>query len=195
MRIVSFDYSITSPCVAIIEDDKIKFEDVEIHYLTSSSKVVGKFKNIHGHFHKLYKTEMQRYENIASTLLRKVKIKKDDIVYIEGYSFGSKGRVFAIAENCGMLKYFLYRYGIQYEIVAPTEIKKWFSGKGNADKSMMHDAFVEKTGLNLHKMLTPFWKDVKSPVTDIVDAYALGLYAHDRRTLQNQHNDKKDNIT
>ena len=47
------------------------------------------------------------------------------------------------------------------------------TGKGNADKQMMVDAFHKETGLDLHTMITPNKTLVGSPVTDIVDSFYI----------------------
>ena len=55
-----------------------------------------------------YKTPIERFTNISTWALDIIHKHKTDTakVFIEGYSFGSKGQaVFQIAENCGILKY------------------------------------------------------------------------------------------
>ena len=76
-------------------------------------------------------------------------------VFIEGYSFGfSKGQaVFQIAENCGILKYRLQMSPTMlYDTIVPSVVKKYASGKGNADKQLMYDSFKEHTKKDLMKM-------------------------------------------
>ena len=52
-------------------------------------------------------------------------IHTEQLVFIEGYSFGSKGQaVFQIAENCGILKYRLQQMMIDYDTVVPSVVKK-----------------------------------------------------------------------
>ena len=65
---------------------------------------------------------------------------------IEDYSFGSKGRVFNLAENCGLLKYMLFKKGYRFFTVPPTVVKKFATGKGNANKEAMVKAAQEKYG-------------------------------------------------
>jgi hypothetical protein len=52
-------------------------------------------------------------------------------------------------------------------------IKKYATGKGNADKQMMYDSFVQDTGSPLRLTLTPDKKEITSPVSDIVDSYFI----------------------
>ena len=70
-----------------------------------------------------------------------------DYVGLEGYAYGASGRaIFQIAENCGLLKYKLWEAGIAVDIIPPTKVKKDATGKGNADKRKMVDAFELDTG-------------------------------------------------
>jgi len=75
------------------------------------------------------------------------------------------------------MKYFLYKNSLPFTLISPGTIKKFFHGKGNATKDLMYDAFVEKTGVDLYKLLgIRRGKKVESPINDIVDSYALALY-------------------
>ena len=55
-----------------------------------------------------------------------INIRPPDLVVIEDYSLGSSGRTFDLAENCGLLKYFLYFLKVQYIVVSPSANKKAF---------------------------------------------------------------------
>ncbi len=48
---------------------------------------------------------------------------------LEGYSFGSKGKVFHIAENTGILKYKIHNMGVPLEVIPPTTVKKFATGQ------------------------------------------------------------------
>ena len=69
--------------------------------------------------------------------------------------------------------------GIPLEVVPPTTIKKFATGKGNADKTMMHKSFIEETGIDLKTTITPDKKEVDNPVSDIVDSYYICKNLHD----------------
>ena len=94
-------------------------------------------------------------------------------VFIEDYAMGAKGRVFHIGENGGALKMRLYRNQMSYSTISPSEVKKYATGKGNANKEAMYEAFLEQ-----HKYVLEL-KDIMgqdtldSPVTDIIDAYYI----------------------
>ena len=66
---------------------------------------------------------------------------------MEGYSFGSTGRVFNIAENTGILKYNLWAALIHFDVLAPTTVKKFATGSGSASKVDMFNQFVEENGI------------------------------------------------
>ena len=62
--------------------------------------------------------------------------------------------------------------------VPPTVIKKYATGKGNANKEIMYDAFCAEilTPSDLKSRLTPKSKKLRNPVTDIVDSYFICKY-------------------
>lgn len=67
---------------------------------------------------------------------------------LEGYSFGSKGRaVFDVAELGGCVRLLLHRLGIPRVDVPPSTLKKWGTGRGNANKIEMVVAARERFGL------------------------------------------------
>jgi Holliday junction resolvasome RuvABC endonuclease subunit len=178
MIVVGIDYSLTCPCVCVSTDKT--FANSSVYFLTDRKAVVGKFQNITGTQHDEYLSEQQRYENIANWVLLILSgLTFDQIhIMIEDYSFGSKGKVFHIAENCGLLKYLLYKNGYKFSTVPPTVVKKFATGKGNAKKENMLEKFVAETGLDLHNILSPTTK-LGSPTTDVVDAWYMARYMID----------------
>ena len=179
MIVVGIDYSLTSPCVCVSRDKT--FSNSFFYYLNDRKSVQGVCHNIFGDRHEDYMTDQERYENIASwviTILADFD-KKDVVVMIEDYSFGSKGKVFNLAENCGILKYMLYKHGYKFFTVPPTVVKKYATGKGNATKEKMYEAFVSETQVDLHKIISPTTK-LGSPTTDIVDAWYIARYMHEQ---------------
>lgn len=178
MTIVGIDYSLTCPCVCVSNNKT--FDDNYFYFLNKNKKHWGKAVNILGDPHDDYKSEQQRYENIASWVLNIIAPlpKNKTTIIIEDYSFGSKGKVFNIAENCGLLKYFLYKEGYNFVTVAPTVIKKYATGKGNANKQAMYDSFCKLFDIDLISVYGSKSGRLDSPVTDIVDAYFLTAYMH-----------------
>ena len=181
--IVGIDYSLTSPAVCINYDGEYMF-----YYLTNKKKYIGQMaKNIIGFEHQEYDTPIKRFSQISdwaiNTFNRFSYVLTNLKVYIEGYSFGSKGQaVFQIAENCGILKYRLQQLKIQYDTVVPSVVKKGATGKGNADKDMMYESFVKETKIDLKKIFDT--DKVGNPISDIVDSYyimKIGLDLNDTR--------------
>jgi Holliday junction resolvasome RuvABC endonuclease subunit len=175
MIVVGIDYSLTSPAVCVARDET--FSNSYFYFLNDRKSVQGQCHNILGEEHQDYLTDQQRYENIASWVLEILSnFEKEKIfIMIEDYSFGSKGKVFNLAENCGILKYMLYKQGYRFFTVPPTVVKKFATGKGNATKEKMYEAFVKDTFVDLHSIISPTTK-LGSPTTDIVDAWYIARY-------------------
>ena len=121
-------------------------------------------------------TDCQRYSSISDWALEVCS--GVDEVALEGYAMGAKGRVFNIAENTGILKWRLWQATTPIEVIPPSVIKKFATGKGNANKEKMHEAFMEETGVDLIKAMTPSKRKVGNPVSDVVDAYYICKYLY-----------------
>ena len=185
--IVGIDYSLNSPAICIAGDD-FDFNKCSFHFLTSKKKHIGKFgKNIFGYEIKDYNTPIERFSNISTWALDIIHKHKSNTakVFIEGYSFGSKGQaVFQIAENCGILKYRLQMSpSMLYETIVPSVVKKYASGKGNADKQLMYDSFTKHTGVDLMKMFD--MNKLNNPVTDIIDSYYIAKVGNENSNSNN----------
>ena len=168
--IIGIDYSLTSPaiCINIDGDAGLMF-----YYLTNKKKYTGMMsEDVVGYEHKDYDTPIRRFTYISDFILDHISGLINPIVFIEGYSFGSKGQgIFQIAENCGILKYRLQEAKIPYETVVPSVVKKGATGKGNADKDMMYEAFNKETNIDLKKIFDT--DKVGNPVSDIADSYFI----------------------
>jgi len=130
--------------------------------------------NITGEIFSPYDGDMQRYETIADWAEEKVT--GCFHVGLEGYAYNATGKVFNIAENTGVLKYKLYSRSIPIEVISPSEVKKFATKKGNASKTLMYEKFLEETNVPLQTFFNMDEKDVKSPLSDIVDAYYICKY-------------------
>ena len=182
MILAGIDYSMRSPSICVfagMERESFTFERCRFYFLTDTKKYADYFlTNIHGSRFHDWNTDEQRYKSIADWAMDN--LQGCDHIALEGYSFGSKGKVFHIAENTGVLKYKIHMSGVPLEVVPPTTIKKFATGKGNADKTMMHKSFMDDTGINLKKEITPDKGTVDNPVSDIVDSYFICKYLHDK---------------
>ena len=176
--VAGIDYSMSCPAIAIHPMKPIKnFNDVKVFFYTSQTKYKSSFnKNIYGMAHIPYESEMERFDNISEwslAILQKFNVKE---VALEGYSMGSKGVVFNIGENTGLLKYKLWQNGIEFSTPAPTTIKKHFSGKGNSKKEAMLEAFDNRFDMDLRTILDYSRKTIESPIGDVVDCVAIVDY-------------------
>jgi len=180
MIVAGIDYSLSCPAICVYDSSEGEFNFKNSHfYFRSNLARFDKFKkeNVHGENHKTYDCDMDRYDDIADWALSIMVDKGVKKAFLEGYSYGSTGRVFHIAENTAILKYNLWDSKIIVDIVPPTTIKKFATGKGNSNKQKMHDSFVEENpSADLCSFLTPRSSNIISPVSDIVDAYFITKY-------------------
>lgn len=173
MVYAGIDYSLTSPAVCVYNDrDPFQWSSVKAYFLSDIKKTHGNFGNINGNSFDMYSSDQERYEGIAKWVLSIIKIYSVEKVFIEGYSYGSTGMVFHIAENAGLLKHKLWDQKIDFEVIAPTVIKKTATGKGNASKQLMEQTFVEQTNVDLRTILSLTEKQ-NNPISDIIDSYYI----------------------
>lgn len=182
MIIAGIDYSYTSPAICVYDtDNELTFENLWFYNMNDKKKLVGAYGNLSITNFPEWNTNEERYRNIckwASRILVGLAVKE---VTIEGYSFGSSsGLVFNIAENASLIKQYMDMNGIKFHTPTPSQVKKNFTGKGNAKKEAMVEEFYKRYPEgNFHKMLNikEGIKDMK-PIDDIVDSFAV-LLCHD----------------
>ncbi len=134
----------------------------------------------------------RRAAHLAARLLAWLQSRRTthDAVFIEDYAFNATGRVFHIGENCGILKLRLDEAGVPFECVPPTVIKKFATGKGNADKTKMTGAFLDAYPDARAWISTLFPRTscvnsipAKSPLADMADAYWIARYNFHKSTI------------
>jgi Holliday junction resolvasome RuvABC endonuclease subunit len=176
MVIAAFDYSLTCPCLCLATSDK--WVDAKFWFLSDVKKNQTEFLQgrIKGKAHGLWKTDEERHHNISEHFLNIVRSNcpAGTPVVIEDYSMGSKGRVFNLAENTGLMKHKLWTHDYPITKVAPTSLKKFATGKGNAKKEQMWDAFFTMTGETLESV----GKKGGNPTSDIIDSWFLVRYGY-----------------
>ena len=174
--IVGIDYSLNSPAVCVSTNGGTSFSDCYFYYLTSKKKYMGKMlENVIGYEHKEYNGPIERFKNLSDWVLHILdtlhKKQTDKNIFIEGYSYGSKGQaIFQIAENGGILKYRLQNK-FTCKTIVPSVVKKLATGKGNADKQKMYEAFTRTQGVDLMKAFDQ--QTLNNPITDIIDSYYI----------------------
>ena len=69
----------------------------------------------------------------------------------------------------------MWKQKITFTTYPPTVIKKFATGKGNANKELMYYAFTHElvTPPDLKERLTPKAKAIKNPIRDIEAAYYI----------------------
>lgn len=182
MIIGGIDYSMSSPSMCLYDTEKsFEFKNCEFYYSNSKKKYVINNQNLHGYvLPENHPNEpMYRYNEIckifANILLQK-NVKK---ICIEGYALGShNGMIFNIAENTALLKHFMWKSGIEYINPSPSTIKKFFTGKGNADKKTVVSTFIKETNINLQHIFGTKTEEA-APINDICDSYAMCKYMLD----------------
>ncbi len=93
-----------------------------------------------------------------------------DFVNIEGVSFGSTGSA-ALIDLSGlnyMVRRMLIEHDIKFQIISPTQNKKFATGNGSAEKDIMIDAW-KKLDKNISNI-----KDIK--IDDLADSYFLSRF-------------------
>lgn len=176
MIIAGIDYSLCGPAICLYKQSDAKrfcYSDCSFFFLTDNKRQSEiRTTNIFGERLTDWDSSEQRYETIADWAL--------DIVMgcshiaVEGYAYAAtSNRIFQVAENTGLLKYKLYQLGVPVTVIPPTDVKKFATGKGNADKNAMYTAFLHETGANIKALLTPKREECVSPVSDIVDSYYI----------------------
>jgi len=175
MVIAGIDYSLCGPAVCLFKSNatgKFSYSGCSFYFLTDNKRQSEvRSMNVFGERLTDWNSDEHRYETIADWAV--------DIVMgcshiaLEGYAYSASGKVFQIAENTGILKYKLYELSIPVTIIPPTEVKKFATGKGNADKNAMYAAWSHETGVGLKTLLTPKRQECVSPVSDIVDSYYI----------------------
>ncbi|MCK1982212.1 MULTISPECIES: crossover junction endodeoxyribonuclease RuvC [Peribacillus] len=108
-------------------------------------------------------TDIERFEDIATQILSY--LEPDDVICIEGFSYGSKGQGVSTQYGIGwIIRYMLYNEGFEVIEVPPTSVKKFATGKGNVKKD---------------NMVLPIYKlwGFESNSDNIRDAYVLSKMA------------------
>jgi Holliday junction resolvasome RuvABC endonuclease subunit len=179
MILAGVDYSITCPAICVYDPD------LGFSYYAFPSTATKKLRNAYEssqssimtleyqHKKDTFPHDIARFDAISDWAMSVIRENKVGEVGMEGYSMGSKGKVFNLAENMGMFKYKVYKEGIPYSEIAPKSIKKSFVGNGNAKKEEMLEQFVKENGDILHRPLELDTDKLTSPINDMVDAYAI----------------------
>lgn len=175
MMIAGIDYSMSSPGLCIFDTEKqFSFKNCNLFGYTSAKKVPI-LENIKITPQKVYSSQEERFNQISDWCITLLKEHNVTLAAIEGYSYGSKSnRLFDIGENGGLLKHKMWAEGIKFSVPAPGELKKFYTGKGNANKDLMYEKFREFEKIDLGEKSD-------SPVSDLVDAFVICKFVLERK--------------
>jgi Holliday junction resolvasome RuvABC endonuclease subunit len=185
MMIIGIDYSMTSPAVCVAQSP-FTYDRCSFMFVTKNKKLAVKHTDkIEGLLSYEYTDNLERFTHLANQtvdwiMAQPTALMKRNHIGIEGYAFGAKGQVFNIGENTGILKFKLAeRVANTMSVFPPSTIKKFATGKGNANKELMYEAFVEETGDDLAKLFEFNPYKGQSPVSDIIDSYYIAKYRNE----------------
>lgn len=119
-----------------------------------------------------------RHNFIADAVVANLRKDAPDVAIVEAYAGGGLGRLamYRAGELGGIIRGALARYAIDLVEVAPSQLKLWATGKGNAKKPAMIAAAVERGAL------------LSSPTAhDEADAFLLWLLGRSYLTLGEAH--------
>jgi len=180
---IGIDFSISSPCVCFWNTKQQHlFENCEFFFLHSKRSItkINFPNNIHYSESSESKDNSVRFAENAMALTSEIKKRLDNVkkyvIMLEGYSMGAKGRLFDIGEATGIFKLFLSQENIKPLVIAPTQIKKLATGKGNANKFQMLEKFMEiNTSLHNSEWIDVLTteKHIQPPLTDLVDSFFI----------------------
>lgn len=181
MKIVGIDASINSTgLVSFTLDNNLSVTNVEFMSFTQVKKNSNGQTVLH-----FKKDDFGNYISQNIFMRDQIEIFCSGASYVafEDYAYAAVGKVFHIAEFTGCVKTCLYESGLSLRFYDPPTIKMYATGKGNADKIRMVDAF--DVSMSTHKPDLTFLIDVArpksrydSPRSDIVDAYFITNLLH-----------------
>lgn len=185
MVIAGIDYSLTSPAICVHDGEEWHYDNCTFYYLVKNEKFLNEDMQYVASIYPSYGEDVERFHLLSEWSLGNILGHTVDCVAIEGYAFGAVGRVFQIAENGGVLKHKLWSHNIDTDIFPPTVIKKFATGKGNANKEAMLEAFESETGIDIRVkcgIINKQW----NPISDIVDSYYIAKYGFHYKTEETE---------
>ena len=143
---VGLDLSYTGTGVVILGDEEVKpyeFKAGKAH-LPSHERIVDLWKQL--------KRVLPSPED------------NDVNILIEGAAYGAEFGAFMLGELNGGIKTLLFINGFKYEVAAPTTVKKYATGSGNAQKTFVAGSVAQK------------WNFVHAS-NNVTDAYVMAKIA------------------
>ena len=193
MTIIGIDMSKNSPGVCIRQDNKLKFISflrgqnkgkISIHYKTVTDSGADIFFYEYQQPPKLEYSESEIWKTLDAARYAEWIVshlpEHADFVGIEGFSYGSSGNSFIdiVGYGYAVRMAISKKYDNKFSVFSPGNVKKT-AGKGNANKELMMEYFINTQNKDLQKC--QFWKDLKSgkidkvkkPVDDLCDSFFI----------------------
>lgn len=173
-KTAGLDWSMSSPGLVIGNGPNP--EDLLYYGIRQKKKQVSLQKNlILLESDDAYSCNSERYYKLAKRYVDILIEHSIKTVYMEGYAFSATGNTFNIGECTGILKLLLWQNDIDLIIFQPSDVKKFATGKGNANKTLMYDSYINKTNHHIDKLIDDERRGDKipSPVNDMIDGYFL----------------------
>jgi Holliday junction resolvasome RuvABC endonuclease subunit len=170
--IIGIDYSMSSPSICIHDGNEWSLNNCKFYFLTSKKKCTIKTEMFDGDYQSDFTSQESRFSQLADWVISKIPANSN--IFIEGYAYASKGVVFHIGENTGVLKHKLWKNNITFKEVSPPTVKKFATGKGNSNKTIMYEKFVEETQLDISSII--HCNEGDSPMSDIIDSYYIAKF-------------------
>jgi hypothetical protein len=194
-QLVAVDFSMSSTAVSVRKDNTItifsfvpnydpKLSKFRLHgSLAPHVQVIGyeRAEKVDG-YSENEAIKLGNAQNLAKAIvmaIRSTGVLKPRVAF-EGFSFGSRGSSFIdlIVFNTFAKKQIMDHFFCPIEVISPATIKRHFSGKGNATKSEMFQAFLERPSSfrdHVSSLVGPLApeKDPPKPIDDVVDSLAI----------------------
>lgn len=208
MNIIGVDFSILYPGICISKNfrdfkwiaitnnrlskkDSDLIDNININYKNLIINKLGERKKKNEIYHINERNKLENFEKLTDVIITEIKkhtlSNTDNIIAIEGISFGSKGNSLVdISQATGILKSKLLNNLIdstdKFFVFSPSELKNAMGCKGNASKvdvflKFKQDPIIEEVkNSDLFKLLNSEdsifnGKNIKSPYMDMIDSY------------------------
>jgi len=126
-KAVGLDLSLTGTGLSVVEGNKLHFSECY------------KPKN---------KSGPDRLIEIRHKVSEVIDKYQPELICIEGYSFGSRGRaVFQTGELGGLIRVLLHKTGIKWIEISPSQVKKFATGAGNCGKDIVLQQVYKRWGM------------------------------------------------
>jgi len=179
MIVVAIDNSITSPGIMRCELDE-NLNIVEVKFLTFSSTKKFQSKTNMGevitYSNSDYKgKQFNKIMDIHNHVISFIGDNYCDYMVCEDYAYSGKGDITGLAESMGLLKSHFYNMGSKIRLYSIPSIKKFYTGKGTADKVLVEEYFdLDDNPFKPDLSFLPkVYESNTAPTDNLVDSWAI----------------------